>query len=158
MSDISDSENIGLSENVDAAGSAASTSSMGSSSAGEATGPRDRTPDHLSGISDIPSGSDHATPTSRGQTGAARLEEILRVGPSTAPDRQFVEELGRATQARPPRSSISRSWVGMPQRGLPARPAHLVEAAMWHPTAPTRPGRRSMPANGLVAGGRTSTT
>ncbi|GMN69211.1 hypothetical protein TIFTF001_038257 [Ficus carica] len=101
MSDISDSENISLSESVDAAGSAVSTSSIGSSSTGEATGPRDRTPDHLSGISDIPSGSDPATPTSRGQTGAARLEEILRVGPSTAPDRQFVEELGRATQARP---------------------------------------------------------
>ncbi|GMN69816.1 hypothetical protein TIFTF001_038861 [Ficus carica] len=101
MNDISDSENINLSESVDAAGSAASTSSMGSSSSGEATGPRDRTPDHLSGLSDIPSGSEHATPTSRGQTGAARLEEILRVGPSTAPDRQFVEDLGRATQARP---------------------------------------------------------
>ncbi|GMN66519.1 hypothetical protein TIFTF001_035583 [Ficus carica] len=44
---------------------------------------------------------DPATPTSRGQKGAARLEEILRVGPSTVPDRQFVEELGRAAQARP---------------------------------------------------------
>ncbi|GMN69338.1 hypothetical protein TIFTF001_038391 [Ficus carica] len=101
MSDISDSENIGLSESEDAAGSAASTSSISSSSSGEATGPRDRTPDHLSGLSDIPSGSEHATPTSRGQAGAARLEEILRVGPSIAPDRQFVEDLGRATQARP---------------------------------------------------------
>ncbi|GMN70023.1 hypothetical protein TIFTF001_039067 [Ficus carica] len=57
MSDISDSENISLSESVDAAGSTASTSSMSSSSARGATGPRDRTPDHLSGISDIPSGS-----------------------------------------------------------------------------------------------------
>ncbi|GMN27968.1 hypothetical protein TIFTF001_049417 [Ficus carica] len=101
MSDISDSENIGLSESVDAAGSVASSSSISSSSSGEATGPRDRTPDHLSGLSDISSGSEHATPTSRGQAGAARLEEILRVGPSTAPDRQFVEDLGRATQARP---------------------------------------------------------
>ncbi|GMN68643.1 hypothetical protein TIFTF001_037700 [Ficus carica] len=82
MSDISDSENISLSESVDAAGSAASTLSMGSSSAEEATGPRDRTPDHVSGISDIPSGSDPGTPTSRGQTGAARLEEILRASTS----------------------------------------------------------------------------
>ncbi|GMN60007.1 hypothetical protein TIFTF001_029094 [Ficus carica] len=78
MSDISDSENIGLSESVDAAGSAASTSSISSSSSGEATGPRDRTLDHLSGLSDIPSGSEHATLTSRGQA-----------------------DLGRATQARP---------------------------------------------------------
>ncbi|GMN64582.1 hypothetical protein TIFTF001_033659 [Ficus carica] len=97
MSDISDSENAGLSESVDAA----STPSISSSSSEEATGPRERTPDHLSGLSDIPSGGEHATPTSRGQEGAARLEEILRVGPSTAPDRRFVEELGRATQARP---------------------------------------------------------
>ncbi|GMN20405.1 hypothetical protein TIFTF001_043081 [Ficus carica] len=97
MSDISDSENVGLSESVDAA----STSSISSPSSGEATGPRGRTPDHLSGLSDIPSGSKHVTPTSQGQEGAARLEEILRVGPSTAPDRRFVEDLGRATQARP---------------------------------------------------------
>ncbi|GMN20967.1 hypothetical protein TIFTF001_040008 [Ficus carica] len=97
MSDISDSENVGLSESVDAA----STSSISSSSFGEATGPRERTPDHLSGLSDILSGSEHATPTSRGQEGAARLEEILQVGPSTAPDRRFVEDLGRTAQARP---------------------------------------------------------
>ncbi|GMN70417.1 hypothetical protein TIFTF001_039460 [Ficus carica] len=90
MSDISDSENVGLSESVDAV----STSSISSSSSGEATGPRERTPDNLSGLSDIPSGSE-------GQEGAARLDEILRVGPSTAPDRRFVEDLGRATQARP---------------------------------------------------------
>nr|GMN73997.1 hypothetical protein TIFTF001_052293 [Ficus carica]GMN74001.1 hypothetical protein TIFTF001_052294 [Ficus carica] len=97
MSDISDSENIGLSESVDAA----STSSISSSSSGEATGPRERTSDHLSGLSDIPFGSEHASPTSRGQEGAARLEEILQVGPSTAPDCRFVEELDRAAQARP---------------------------------------------------------
>ncbi|GMN20173.1 hypothetical protein TIFTF001_043018 [Ficus carica] len=64
-------------------------------------GPRERTPDHLSGLSDIPSGSEHATATSRGQEGAARLAEILQVGPSTAPDRRFVEDLGRAAQTRP---------------------------------------------------------
>ncbi|GMN68286.1 hypothetical protein TIFTF001_037348 [Ficus carica] len=101
MSDISDSENISLSESVDVAGSTASTPSTRSSSVGEATGPRDRTPDHLSGISDIPSRNDPVMPTSRGQTGAARLEDILRAGPSTVPDRQFVEELGWTAQARP---------------------------------------------------------
>ncbi|GMN47959.1 hypothetical protein TIFTF001_017139 [Ficus carica] len=101
MSDISDSENISLSESVDAAGSTASTSSTRSSSAREATGPKDQTPDHLLGISDILSRSDPVTPTSQEQTGAARLEEILRAGPSTVPDRQFVEELGGAAQARP---------------------------------------------------------
>ncbi|GMN38399.1 hypothetical protein TIFTF001_007630 [Ficus carica] len=117
MSDISNSENISLSESVDAAGSTVSTSSMSSSSAGEATGPRDRTPDHLSGISNIPSGSDPATPTSRGQTDAARLEEILRVGPSTVPDRQFVEELGRAAQARAaPIVDLTAEGGGAPER------------------------------------------
>ncbi|GMN22435.1 hypothetical protein TIFTF001_047435 [Ficus carica] len=97
MSDISDSENVGLSESVDAV----STSSISSSSSGEATGPRERTPDHLSGLSDIPSGSEQANATSRGQEGAARLAEILQVGPSTAPDHRFVEDLGRAAQTRP---------------------------------------------------------
>ncbi|GMN24479.1 hypothetical protein TIFTF001_043784 [Ficus carica] len=97
MSDISDSENAGLSESVDAV----STSSISSSSSGEATGPGERTPDHLSGLSDVPSGSEHATATSRGQEGASRLAEILQVGPSTAPDRRFIEDLGRAAQTRP---------------------------------------------------------
>ncbi|GMN65576.1 hypothetical protein TIFTF001_034652 [Ficus carica] len=54
MSDLSDSENVGLSESVDAV----STSSISSSSSGEATGPLERTPDNLSGLSDIPSGSE----------------------------------------------------------------------------------------------------
>ncbi|GMN65434.1 hypothetical protein TIFTF001_034490 [Ficus carica] len=90
MSDLSDSENVGLSESVDAV----STSSISSSLSGEATGPWERTPDNLSGLSDIPSGSE-------GQEGAARLDEILRVDPSTAPDRRFVEDLGRAAQTRP---------------------------------------------------------
>ncbi|GMN20742.1 hypothetical protein TIFTF001_043161 [Ficus carica] len=97
MSDISDSENAGLSESVDAV----STSSISSSSSGEATGPGERTPDHLSGLSDVPSGSEHATATSRGQEGTSRLAEILQVGPSTAPDRRFIEDLGRAAQTRP---------------------------------------------------------
>ncbi|GMN51147.1 hypothetical protein TIFTF001_020295 [Ficus carica] len=99
MSYLSDSEN--LSESVDVTGSSASTSSTSSSSAGESTGPRGRTLDHLSGIWDIPSLSDPVSPTSREQGGAARLEEILQVGPSTIPDRQFIEELGGAAQAQP---------------------------------------------------------
>ncbi|GMN22690.1 hypothetical protein TIFTF001_043565 [Ficus carica] len=97
MSDISDSENAGLSESVDAI----STSSISSSSSEEATGPGERTPNHLSGLSDVPSRSEHATATSRGQEGASRLAEILQVGPSTAADRRFVEDLGRAAQTRP---------------------------------------------------------
>ncbi|GMN69825.1 hypothetical protein TIFTF001_038868 [Ficus carica] len=95
-------------------GSSASTSSTSSSSAGESTGPRGRTPDHLSGISDIFSPSDPVSPTGREQGGAARLEEILRAG-------------------------LSKSWAGLlkrnqfqlwtlqlregtPPRGPPARP------------------------------------
>ncbi|GMN61201.1 hypothetical protein TIFTF001_030284 [Ficus carica] len=99
MSDMSDSENVNLSKSADVTGSTASTSSTRSSSAGEATGPSGQMPDNLSGISDIPSPSDPVTPISREQTGAARLEEILRVGPSTAPERGFTEELGGAAQA-----------------------------------------------------------
>ncbi|GMN48526.1 hypothetical protein TIFTF001_017704 [Ficus carica] len=72
-----------LPRSVDAAGSAASTSGTSSLSSGEATGPRDRTPNHLSGLSDIPSGSEHAALTSRGRAGAARLEEILRARPAS---------------------------------------------------------------------------
>ncbi|GMN20858.1 hypothetical protein TIFTF001_044685 [Ficus carica] len=66
-----------LPRSVDAAGSAASTSSVGSSSSGEATGPRDRTPDHLSGLSDISSGSDHATPTKLGRATQARPVSVV---------------------------------------------------------------------------------
>ena len=44
-------------------------------------------------MSDIPSPTDPVTPTSRGKDGAARLEEILQVGPGTRLDRRFIEEL-----------------------------------------------------------------
>ncbi|GMN69542.1 hypothetical protein TIFTF001_038591 [Ficus carica] len=80
---------------------AVSTSSISSSSSGEATGQRERTPDHLSGLSDIPSESEQANATSRGREGAARLAEILQVGPGTAPDRRFAEDLGMAAETRP---------------------------------------------------------
>ncbi|GMN61911.1 hypothetical protein TIFTF001_030999 [Ficus carica] len=84
MSYLSDSEN--LSESVDVTGSSTSTSSTSSSSAGESMGQRGRTPDHLSGFSDIPSPSDLVSPTSREQGGAARLEEILQAGPTEGGD------------------------------------------------------------------------
>lgn len=99
MSDISDSENAGLSESLDITGSEASSSRTRSSSVGEVMGPEGRTPDHLSGISDIPSPGDQVSPANRELSGAARLEKILRVGPGTAPDRRFVEELGGSFQA-----------------------------------------------------------
>ncbi|GMN40538.1 hypothetical protein TIFTF001_009766 [Ficus carica] len=57
-----------------------------------------------------------------------------------------------------PQSPAPRPRGGTPRRGLPARPVHLVGAAMWRPTAPTRPGRISTPANGFVPGGHASTT
>ena len=95
MSDISDSENANLSESLEATGSEVSSSTE-SSSAVEATGPREPTPDHLSGISDIPSPRSQGSPTRRRQTGAERLKEILRAGPSTA-----IEELNGAFQAQP---------------------------------------------------------
>ena len=101
MSDISDSENAGLSESLDITGSEASSSRTRSSSAGEVMGPEGRTPDHLSGISDVPSPSDQVSPANRELSGAARLEEILRVGPGTVPDRRFVEELSGTSRAPP---------------------------------------------------------
>ncbi|GMN52755.1 hypothetical protein TIFTF001_021890 [Ficus carica] len=70
MSDLSDSENDALSGSADITGSWSLTSST-SSSIGEVAAPRDRTPDHLSGISDIPFSSDPVTLISRGQEGAA---------------------------------------------------------------------------------------
>ncbi|GMN18672.1 hypothetical protein TIFTF001_050825 [Ficus carica] len=95
----SDSENSGLSESLDITGSEASSSRTRSSSVGEVMGPEGRTPDHLSGISDIPSPGDQVSPANRELSGAARLEKALRVGPGTAPDRRFVEELGGSFQA-----------------------------------------------------------
>ena len=99
MSDPSDSENDNLSGSVDVTGSSGSTSSTSSSSI-EVAASKDRTPDHLSGISDIPSPSDPVTPTSRGKEGAAQLEEILQVGPSSRSDRQFIKELNGAAQVQ----------------------------------------------------------
>nr|GMN73833.1 hypothetical protein TIFTF001_052255 [Ficus carica]GMN73841.1 hypothetical protein TIFTF001_052257 [Ficus carica] len=63
---------------------------------------------------------------------------------------------GRPRHDRP-QSPAPRPRGGTPRRGPPARPVHLVEVAMWRLTAPTRPGRRSIPANGFVPGGRAST-
>ncbi|GMN74639.1 hypothetical protein TIFTF001_053189, partial [Ficus carica] len=99
MSDISDSENAGLSESLDITGSEASSSRTRSSSVGEAMGPGGQTPDHLSGISDIPSPGDQVSPANRELSGAARLEKIPRVGPGTAPNHRLVEELGGSFQA-----------------------------------------------------------
>ncbi|GMN67781.1 hypothetical protein TIFTF001_036833 [Ficus carica] len=99
MSDISDSENAGLSESLDITGSEASSSRTRSSSVGEVMGPEGRTPDHMSGISDIPSPGDQVSPANRELSGAARLEKIPRVGPGTAPDHRLVEELGGSFQA-----------------------------------------------------------
>ncbi|GMN63039.1 hypothetical protein TIFTF001_032114 [Ficus carica] len=78
MSYLSDSEN--LSESVDVTGSSALTSSTSSSSAGESTGPRGRTPVHLSGISDIPSPSDPVSPTSREQAQPAPVVDLTAEG------------------------------------------------------------------------------
>ena len=84
MSDMSDSENAQMSGYADVTGSSSlilSSSSDTTETIGEATAQRDRTPDNLSGISDIPSSGRPATPTSYAREGVARLEEILQVGP-----------------------------------------------------------------------------
>ncbi|GMN44972.1 hypothetical protein TIFTF001_014168 [Ficus carica] len=100
MSDLSDSENEALSRSIDITGSSSLVSSTSSSST-RATAPRDRTPDHLSGLSDVPSQSDPVMPISRGQEGAARLEEILQVGSGTRLDRWFIEDLHWVAKEQP---------------------------------------------------------
>ncbi|GMN59819.1 hypothetical protein TIFTF001_028901 [Ficus carica] len=100
MSDFSNSKNEALSESANITGSSSLISSTSSSST-RATAPRDRTPDHLSGLSDVPFQSDPITPIIRGQEGTAQLEEILRVGPGTRPDRWFIEDLNGVAQAQP---------------------------------------------------------
>ncbi|GMN32089.1 hypothetical protein TIFTF001_048161 [Ficus carica] len=116
MSDLSDSENDALLGNVDITRSSSPNLSTSSSSTG-ATTPRDRTPYHLSGISDVPSPSDPVTPISRGQEGAAQLEEILQVGPSSRPDRRFIEELNGVAQAQPaPVVDLTADVGNVPER------------------------------------------
>ena len=141
MSDLSDSENDNLSGSLDVTGSSGSTSSTSSSSTGEVTAPRDRTPDHLSGISDVPSPSDPVMPTSRGREGTAGLEEILQVGPSTHPDRQFIKELNRVAQVQL-----------APIVDLTTKEGDASEKAPRASRAPPRQGSPSWPASGLVAG------
>ncbi|GMN65306.1 hypothetical protein TIFTF001_034374 [Ficus carica] len=101
MSDFSDSKNTQLSGDIDVTGSSSSIPSSSSNTTGGATAPGAPTPDNLSGISDIPSPGRPAIPTSRVREGAARLEEILQVGPTTLLDRRFIEELNEADQAQP---------------------------------------------------------
>ncbi|GMN30326.1 hypothetical protein TIFTF001_044470 [Ficus carica] len=94
-----------MSGDADVTESTSSILSSSSSSSSDATKgtttPAARTPDHLSGIFDIPSPGRPATPTSRAREGAARLDEILQVGPTTLPDRRFIAELNGANQAQP---------------------------------------------------------
>ncbi|GMN52477.1 hypothetical protein TIFTF001_021615 [Ficus carica] len=96
MSDLSDSENDQMSRDADVTGS--SSSSLDAT--GGTTAPAARTPNHLSGIFDIPSLGRPATPTNRAREGAARLDEILQVGPTTLPYRRFIAELNGAGQAQ----------------------------------------------------------
>ncbi|GMN60809.1 hypothetical protein TIFTF001_029909 [Ficus carica] len=104
MSDMSDSENAQMSWDADVTGSLSSIMSSSSNTTrmtGEAAAPRDWTPNNLSGISDIPSPSRPATPTSRVLEGAAQLKEILRMGPVTRPDQGFIQELNGTAEAQP---------------------------------------------------------
>ncbi|GMN48310.1 hypothetical protein TIFTF001_017481 [Ficus carica] len=102
MSDhLSDSENDNLSGDVDITGSSSSIVSSSSDTTGEVAEQGTRTPDNLSGISDIPSPDRPATPTSQVREGAALLEEILQMGPATRPDQEFLKELNGAAQAQP---------------------------------------------------------
>lgn len=97
MRSLLDSENRSLSGDADITGSSNSSSgtSTTNSSSSEETESTGQTPDNLSGISDIPS------PTSQGREGAARLQEILQVGPSTLLDSRFIQELDQTAAVQP---------------------------------------------------------
>ncbi|GMN47573.1 hypothetical protein TIFTF001_016751 [Ficus carica] len=102
MSDhLSDSENDNLSGDADITGSSSSIVSSSSDTTGEMAKRGARTPDHLSGILDIPSSDKPATPSNQAQKGAARLEQILQMSKATRPDQEFIEELNGATQVQP---------------------------------------------------------
>lgn len=79
MSDLSDSENEALSRSIDTEGSSSSGTNTNSSS----------------------SSSEPASPAIRRGEGPSHLVEILQVGPTTRPDRRFIQELGTA-EAEPP--------------------------------------------------------
>ncbi|GMN65245.1 hypothetical protein TIFTF001_034318 [Ficus carica] len=79
MSDVTDSENEALSGSVDVTGDSDTGASLSMSS----------------------SSSTPITPTSRCREGAARLVEILQVGPGTHLDNRFICELGRAASEPP---------------------------------------------------------
>ncbi|GMN71532.1 hypothetical protein TIFTF001_053415 [Ficus carica] len=87
MSSVSDSEYDALSGSAKITGSSSSGTSTSSSEAASTA----------SGL---------VTPTSRRRDGAALLEEILQMGPSTRPDNRFVIELNRAPAAPPPPAII----------------------------------------------------
>ncbi|GMN59306.1 hypothetical protein TIFTF001_028390 [Ficus carica] len=109
MSDLLDSENPILSRNADITGSSSFTTSTSSDSTGETTTSRERTLDHLSGLSDV------SSPDNR--EGVAMLEEILRVGPSMRLDPRFINELNRAALVPPtPASGAIAREQDVPER------------------------------------------
>ncbi|GMN66606.1 hypothetical protein TIFTF001_035673 [Ficus carica] len=80
MSDMTDSENEVLSGSVDITGDSDTGASSNTSSSSSSTS---------------------VTPTSRRIEGAARLVEILQVGPGTCPDNRFIRELDGAASEPP---------------------------------------------------------
>ena len=98
---ISNSENDNLSGDVDVTGSSSSIVSSSSDTTGEAAEQGARTPDNLSGISDIPSPDRSVSPTAQAREGVAQLEQILQVGLATRPDQEFIEELNGVAQVQP---------------------------------------------------------
>lgn len=95
MSDLSgDSENDYLSEHVDITGSSGSIDSSDFSDlTGAPAGQAGRTMDNLSDISNIPISIGEFTLTKHAREGAQRLRQILQLGPTTYPDRLFIDDL-----------------------------------------------------------------
>lgn len=98
---MSDSKNDYLSGDTDIMGSSSSIVSSSSDTTEKAVEQGARTPDHLSGMTDIPSPDKPPTPNSQVQEGTAQLEQILRMGPATRPNQGFIDELNGAAQAHP---------------------------------------------------------
>ncbi|GMN65021.1 hypothetical protein TIFTF001_034094 [Ficus carica] len=106
MSDISDSENDGLSGDVEITLSTSTSTGSESESTRDVTGQRSQTPEDLSGMSDLPSLEDILAGQVR--EGIARLAEILQVGPSTLPDRRFISEI-RGDIPTPPVREVNQT-------------------------------------------------
>lgn len=96
-------ENYNLSEQVDVIGSSKSTDFSDSiDSTTDSVEQVGRTLDNFSGILDIPTPRGGPMPTRYKRESAQRLRQILNLGPTTLPDRSFMDELSGVRASKQP--------------------------------------------------------